>query len=53
MCVTYEEKSMQLTQKLKQLAKDTSVDLMPQILATVSLLRQIYEHSVDLADLVV
>ena len=39
--------------KIETVAKDTSVDLMTQILATVSLLRQIYEHSVDLADLVV
>ncbi len=34
-------------------AKDFSVDLMPQILAAVSFLRQIYERSVDMADLVV
>lgn len=34
-------------------AKESSVDLMPQILATVSFLRQIYERSVDMADLVV
>jgi phosphate uptake regulator len=34
-------------------AKDASVDLMPQILAAVSFLRQIYERSVDMADLVV
>ena len=34
-------------------AKASSVDLMPQILATVSFLRQIYERSVDMADLVV
>ncbi len=38
---------------IETVAKDSSVDLMPQILATVSFLRQIYEHSVDLADLVV
>ncbi len=38
---------------IETVAKEASVDLMPQILATVSLLRQIYEHSVDLADLVV
>jgi len=34
-------------------AKDSSVDLLPQVLAAVSFLRQIYERSVDLADLVV
>jgi phosphate uptake regulator len=34
-------------------AKDSSVDLMPQILTAVSFLRQIYERSVDMADLVV
>ncbi|MCW3995683.1 MAG: hypothetical protein NWE98_05985 [Candidatus Bathyarchaeota archaeon] len=34
-------------------AKENSVDLMPQILAAVSFLKQVYERSVDLADLVV
>ncbi len=38
---------------IEQEAKDSSVDLMPQLLATVSFLRQIYERSVDMADLVV
>jgi phosphate uptake regulator len=38
---------------IERLAKDLSVDLMPQILAAVSFLRQIYERSVDMADLVV
>lgn len=33
-------------------AKESSVDLMPQILAAASFLRQVYEHSVDIADLV-
>jgi phosphate uptake regulator len=37
---------------IETVAKVSSVDLMPQILAAVSFLRQIYEHSVDLADLV-
>ncbi|MCW4028150.1 MAG: hypothetical protein NWE92_00675 [Candidatus Bathyarchaeota archaeon] len=37
---------------IEQAAKE-SVDLMPQILAAVSFLRQIYERSVDMADLVV
>jgi phosphate uptake regulator len=39
--------------KIETSAKDSSVDLMPQILAAVSFLRQIYERSVDMADLVV
>ena len=38
---------------IEQAAKESSVDLMPQILAAVSFLRQIYERSVDMADLVV
>lgn len=38
--------------KIEGVAKETSVDLMPQILAAASFLRQIYGHSVDLADLV-
>ncbi len=38
---------------IEQVAKDSSVDLMPQILAVASFLRQIYERSVDMADLVV
>jgi len=37
---------------IEQVAKDSSVDLMPQLLAAVSFLRQIYERSVDMADLV-
>jgi phosphate uptake regulator len=37
---------------IERAAKESSVDLMPQILAAVSFLRQIYEHSVDIADLV-
>jgi hypothetical protein len=39
--------------KVEDLTKESSVDLMPQILAAVSFLRQIYEGSVDMADLVV
>jgi phosphate uptake regulator len=38
---------------IETVAKESSVDLMPHILAAGSFLRQIYEHSVDLADLVV
>ena len=37
---------------IERAAKESSVDLMPQILAAVAFLRQIYEHSVDIADLV-
>jgi phosphate uptake regulator len=38
---------------IERVAKDSSLDLMPQLLAAVSFLRQIYERSVDMADLVV
>lgn len=38
---------------VEKVAKAWSVDLMPQILSAVSSLRQIYEHCVDMADLVV
>jgi phosphate uptake regulator len=38
---------------IEKVAKDQHVEVMPQILATSSFLRQIYDHSVDLADLVV
>ena len=38
---------------IERTAKDSSVDLMPQTLAAVAFLRQIYERSVDMADLVV
>jgi phosphate uptake regulator len=38
---------------IEQAAKDSSIDLLPQLLAAVSFLRQIYERSVDMADLVV
>jgi phosphate uptake regulator len=39
--------------KVELAAKESSVDLIPQILAAASFLRQIYERSVDMADLVV
>ena len=39
--------------KITETTKESSVDLMPQVLAAVSFLRQIYERSVDMADLVV
>jgi phosphate uptake regulator len=38
---------------IERVAKNQPVEVMPQILAVASFLRQIYEHSVDLADLVV
>ena len=38
---------------IERVAKESSVDLMPQTLAAVGFLRQIYERSVDMADLVV
>ncbi len=38
---------------VEKAAKESSVDMMPQILSAVSFLRRIYENSVDLADLVV
>ena len=47
------EKIESTSTKIEDVAKETSVDLMPQVLAAVSFLRQIYERSVDMADLVV
>jgi phosphate uptake regulator len=38
---------------IERIAKDSSVDLMPQTLSAVAFLRQTYERSVDMADLVV
>jgi phosphate uptake regulator len=38
---------------IEKVSKDEPLEVMPQILAASSFLRQIYEHSVDLADLVV
>ncbi len=38
---------------IEQTAKGSSVDLMPRILAVGAFLRQIYERSIDMADLVV
>jgi len=37
---------------IEKVAKAQSVDVMPHVLAVASLLGQIYEHSVDIADLV-
>jgi len=38
---------------IEKAAKAQSLDVVPQILAIASFLRQVYEHSVDIADLVV
>jgi len=37
---------------IEKIARAQSIDVVPQILAIASFLRQIYEHSVDIADLV-
>jgi phosphate uptake regulator len=47
------EKIKNLFVDIEKVAKNQPVEIMPQILAASSYLRQIYEHSVDLADLVV
>ncbi len=47
------EKMETLFANIEKVARGQSVEVMPQILAAASFLRQIYEHSVDLADLVV
>ncbi len=39
--------------KIEETAKDQPIEVIPHVLAVASLLMQIYEHSVDLADLVV
>jgi phosphate uptake regulator len=38
--------------KIEKVARGQSLEIVPQILAIASFLRQIYEHSVDIADLV-
>jgi phosphate uptake regulator len=47
------EKIESIYSNIERFAKESSVDLMPQTLAAVAFLRQIYERSVDMADLVV
>lgn len=37
---------------IEKVAKDQPVDVMPQLLAAISFVRQVYEHSLDMADLV-
>ena len=46
------EKVQALSVRIETVAKDQPLEVMPQALATTAFLRQIYEHSVDLADLV-
>jgi phosphate uptake regulator len=38
---------------IEQVARAQSLDVVPQVLAVASFFRQIYEHSVDIADLAV
>jgi len=38
--------------EIEKVTKNQSVDVMPHLLATISFIRQIYEHSLDIADLV-
>lgn len=47
------EKIKTFSMDVEKVAKSHPVEVMPQTLATASFLRQIYEHSVDMADLVV
>jgi phosphate uptake regulator len=47
------QKIQNLTVTIEKMAKAQPLDVMPQTLATTGLLKQIYEQSVDLADLVV
>jgi phosphate uptake regulator len=42
-----------LSVEIERLAKDQPLDVLPQVLATIAFLKQLYEYSVDLADLVV
>ena len=37
---------------IEKVAKNQPIDVMPQLLAVISFIRQIYEHSLDMADLV-
>jgi phosphate uptake regulator len=46
------QKIQALSTGIERMAKDQPVDVMPQTLATTAFLKQIYEHSVDMADLV-
>ena len=46
------EKVQMLSTGIENAAKDQPLEVMPQTLATTAFLKQIYEHGVDLADLV-
>lgn len=46
------EKIEKILSNIEKVARAQSLDVVPQILAVASILRQIYEHSVDIADLV-
>lgn len=46
------ERIQALSTGIEQGAKEEPVDVMPQTLSTTAFLKQIYEHSVDMADLV-
>ncbi len=47
------EKIEIMSANIEKAARNQSLEILPQLLAASSLLRQIYEHSVDVADLVV
>jgi len=46
------EKVEKMFSSVEKVAKAQSLDIMPQVLAVASFIRQIYEHSLDIADLV-
>jgi phosphate uptake regulator len=45
------EKTEKMFTDIEKIAKVQSLDVVPHVLAAASILRQIYEHSVDMADL--
>jgi phosphate uptake regulator len=45
------EKTEKMFADIEKVTKVQSVDVVPHVLAAASILRQIYEHSVDMADL--
>jgi phosphate uptake regulator len=42
----------EISTAIEKIAKNQPIDVMPQLLAAISLIQQIYEHSLDMADLV-
>ena len=46
------EKVEKISADIEKAARTQSIDVVPQVLAVASILSQIYEHSVDIADLV-